>query len=81
MSKEQDSTFSCEYVELKIKVAKPIVEFVEALCGFIGVDVDGFWQQEIREAIQSLMEAPGSYVDAEWLKKRYGLTAFLRGQA
>ena len=68
-----------EYVEVRVRVPKPIVDFVKALVEFSGFDFEAFWERELVNTVHSIISAiSGPYVDSERLIERYGLREVLK---
>jgi len=67
-----------ELVELTVRVPKPILDYVAALCQFSGCNPDEFWTQEILSIIDSLIDVCGApYTEKGWIMQKYGLSKIL----
>jgi len=67
-----------EYVEVRVRVPKPIVDFVKALVEFSGFDFEAFWERELVNTVHSIISTiSGPYLDTKRLIKRYGLNEVL----
>jgi len=68
------SSSDIEYVEVKIKIPKPLYEFVKALAQFYQLDTDQFFETELKTAIESVLDGmSGAYMDKEYLIELYHL--------
>jgi hypothetical protein len=67
-----------EYVEITVRIPKPLNDFIESYFGFVGVDPQAFWEREVIGDIGALLETlEGQHLSPEGLIKRYGLAEAL----
>ena len=67
-----------ELVELTVKVPKPIIDYVAALCEFSGANPEEFWTSEIISVIEALVDNYGRpYVEKSQIMEKYSLNKIL----
>lgn len=64
-------------VEVKFKLPKSAVDFIDFLCGLNGFNRGGWLRAVIRGDLESFLNDPTSEWDEDWMKTRFGLAPFL----
>jgi len=76
MAKEIDQCLSSnelEYVEVKIKLPKPIVELIKNLSQLLRISEEDFYQWRILDCIRADVDNMEGYLDDQETIKLYGL--------
>ncbi len=74
----QPSSEKMKYVEVKIKVPKPVMDFLRAFVEFAGIDLDRLLTDLVISEINCLTDDGGhAYINRRQLIKHYGLEEIL----
>jgi len=68
-----------DYIEVKLRIPKPIHDFLKALVDFTGLDLEELLQTEIRETVRGIIDEiqTAPYIEREELIHRYGIDEVL----